>query len=736
VVAVLLATFASPVRAQVDTTETAPPDTTVTAPSDTTVVPPDTSEAAPPDTSEAAPPDTTQAPADTTQVAPPDAAQERSDDRQELPGTLRQLPGPVYGRPVVDSLPGLIPHAGIERVLARQPGSFLYDLGAVGWPHGWSPRGLGPNRVGLWLNGHPYDSPLTGRARFDLLPMSFLERPAVGRDPGGSAVGVHASWRDYEPVRPLTELRFWRDTNGLQAIEVGHSQKHTLSLLDGTGLFQISFGYGGRAADGAYNGSDLQRERRLWGRLRYQRAEWAVELSDLSSRHRIGAHSGVVPEQGAPFSSIYVVPGCEDCIVNSGNRRNTFRNDLTARVRGPLLPVGSAPTDLSATWTSNTFDFEAGGGGFGGGSDTTWTVRMRGGHGRVRQPLRFGDYDVTLGVRGSLWGVDRTNVPQVGGTRWSAHAFARDTLRVRMADLALDAGWHVTSNQQYPSAAVRGTRALGPVRLTASVSATGQRASWFETDGFAGFVRPLPSGPASLLGRVLQGRVGVDYQIGALDLRAEGFGHQIREALDLYAAETLGNQRVASTDSVEARRTSSPVRRVGGTVSIGWRRNASRGLYLSGQATALTTLSSGASTLQTRLARTLPTVYGTGRIGARFVFFVDLVTDLYVEARGWTSMNSRWFHPPTGRLVVPPAEDPVPTRPGFVPGPNGTVDVRAEIKLRGATLFFSLENAHVSFKQPGSFERQATLQSGTFTVPVYPLPARQFRFGVHWPIFD
>jgi hypothetical protein len=71
-----------------------------------------------------------------------------------------------------------------------------------------------------------------------------------------------------------------------------------------------------------------------------------------------------------------------------------------------------------------------------------------------------------------------------------------------------------------------------------------------------------------------------------------------------------------------------------------------------------------------------------------------------------------------------------------VPGPNGTVDVRAEIKLRGATLFFSLENAHVSFKQPGSFERQATLQSGTFTVPVYPLPARQFRFGVHWPIFD
>jgi len=129
-------------------------------------------------------------------------------------------------------------------------------------------------------------------------------------------------------------------------------------------------------------------------------------------------------------------------------------------------------------------------------------------------------------------------------------------------------------------------------------------------------------------------------------------------------------------------------------------------------------------------------VYAQGRIGARFVFFVDLVTDFYVEARGWTSMNSRWFHPPTGRLVVPPAQDPVPSRPGFVPGPNGTIDVHAEIKLRGATLFFSLENAQVSFATPGSVERQATLQQGTFTVPVYPLPARQFRFGVHWPIFD
>jgi hypothetical protein len=100
-------------------------------------------------------------------------------------------------------------------------------------------------------------------------------------------------------------------------------------------------------------------------------------------------------------------------------------------------------------------------------------------------------------------------------------------------------------------------------------------------------------------------------------------------------------------------------------------------------------------------------------------------------------MNSRWFHPPTGRLVVPPATTPVPARgAGGQAGPSGTVDVHAEIKLRGATLFFTFENVQSTFAPTGSVQRQASLVPGTYVVPVYPLPARQFRFGVHWPIFD
>lgn len=663
--------------------------------------------------------------ADTTTTAPPDTT--AKPERATLPTTPVSFPSHAYGRPILDSLPARTPHTGLERVLAQQPGSFLYDLGAVGWPHGWSPSGLGPHRSNLWVDGRPYNSPLTGRARFDLLPMSFLTSPRTGPDPGGAGIGVHTTWRTYDPFRPLTELRYQVDSNGLNAIEVSHSQKHRLSLFGGPGILQATLGYGGRGTDGLYDGSDLRRERRLWGRLRYQRDAWAVEVNNVSSRHRIGTHSGVLPPEGLPFSTIYQLPFCQTCSQQADASRRTFRNDLTVRVEAPLLGGATAPTSLSGTWTAHTFDFDP-------ASDTTWSVVSDGGHGTLRQPLQVGAHDLMLEARGSLWNVERSNVPPVTGRRWSVHSMIRDSVQYGANQVGATVGWHTTSDQQYPSAALRLNRPLGPLALSASLSLTGQRLSWFETAGFPGFVRPLAA--SSSAGRLLKGRLGLSYQTGPLDLSMEGFAHQIRNAVDLYAPPRP-TSLLASSDSVVARRTASPVRRIGATVTVGWRRNAARGLYATGSATTLTTLNDDASPLHARLARTLPSAHGRARIGARFVVFTDLTTNLYLQARGWTRMNSRWFHPPTGRLVVPPATTPVPARGiGSRVGPSGTVDLHAEMTLRGATLFLSLEHMLSSFADPTSFEGRATVESGTFVVPTYPLPARQFRFGVHWPIFD
>lgn len=660
---------------------------------------------------------------DTTETARPDTTRPPpTDTTNQQPLRPQSFAPLVFGRPQTDSLPGRRPHVSVGLMLAEQPGSFLYDFGFAGWPHGWSPRGLAPHRVQLWLDGRSFNDPLTGRARFELLPPSFLDRPRVGVDPGGGAVGVHTSWCDYASERPVTTLRYRRNSTGLHAVEAAHSQKRRVDLFGNRGVLQVTFGYGGRKAEGVYAGSDLRRERRVWGRLRYQTADWVVELSDQSSRYRIGAHGGVQPPRSS-FESIYILPLAAQSVENPNAQRQTFRNDLTARIRAPLLPEWSSPTEISVTWTSNTFDFRTGG----QRQDTTWTAKLNGGQARVRQSMEMGPHTLTVGARGALWGVAQSNVPQIDGIRKAAHVFLRDSLRVGATDLVLDGGGHFTSGQWFPSAVLRATRRADPFRVSASVRATGQRGSWVEDEGFANLVRPLRTDRTGITDRLLEVTATVGTELGPVDAQIQGFAHQLRNAVDLYAEVPGDNASLSTiTDTVLARQTETPVRRVGATLSFGFRRDARRGVYATGHGTLLKTLDAQGSPLRNRLAQTHPLTYGRARIGARFLLFTDLITDLYVQARGWSAMNSRWFHPPTGRLVVPPREDPIPEAPGQAVGPSGTIDLHAEAQFRGATLFFSYENVQAGTQ----------LQPGTFVVPVYPLPAQQFRFGVFWPIFN
>ena len=661
--------------------------------------------------------DTTDAPsaADTTQGAP-DAA-----DPSEQP--LRPLPfvGSPYGTPQTDSIPGRLPQVSLETILAERAGGFLYDLGEYGWPHGWSPRGLAPQRVHLWLDGLSLNDPLTGRPRFELLPPSFVTPPRTGTDPGGQAVGVHTSWLPYTPKRPITNLRYrYGPDGGLHAIEVGHSQKRRLDLFGPPGVLQTTLGFGGRKADGVYDGSALRRERRIWARLRYQTNDWTVELSDQSSIYRIGAHGGATPP-GNRFSTIYALPVAAESVRRPNARRKTVRNDLTARVRAPLLPGLTRRTELAARWTSHTFDFRD------GGQDTTWTTKLNEGHARLRQSFSLGAHTVTGTARGHLRSVAQSNVSTIDGTRGALHLGVRDSLRWGRTDVVLDAGGHVTGEQSYPSLNVRAQRSMGPLELSASGTVTGQRGSWIEDEGFPPFVQPLSADRSGIADHLLEGTLQARLAIDPFDVGIQGFAHQIRNAVDLYAVEPENSPPTTFTDTVAARSLSSPVQRAGVTLTGGWRRDTRRGLYATGRGTLLQTLNAGASPLHDRLAQTLPSAFGRARLGARFVIFTDLITDLYVQARGWSTMNSRWFHPPTGRMVVPPRETPVPgpNAPAEV-SPSGTIDIRAEAQLRNATLFFTFENV----------QADTQLQTGTFVVPVYPLSPQQFRFGVFWPIFD
>jgi hypothetical protein len=608
----------------------------------------------------------------------------------------------------------------IAALLAEQAGGFLYDLGEYGWPHGWSPRGLAPHRVHLRLDGRPFNDPLTGRARFELLPPSFLRRPRLGPDPAGGAVGVHTAWRAYPSRRPVTEIRYRFGNSGLHGVEVGHSQKRRLDLFGRPGVLHLTLGYGGRKADGVYDGSALRTERRIWGRLRYHTNDWVAEITNRATRYRIGAHGGAEPRTSL-FSSLYNLPLARADVRSPQTRRTTIRNDLSTRLQAPLLPARLRRTQLSARWTTHTFDVRE------AARDTTWRTRLQGGHARLRQSGTVGRHALTGTVQGQLWAVDRSNVPSaLGTTRGALHVGLQDSLRLGATHLAVAAGGHLTTDQTYPSVKARAERRAGAVQLSATLTITGQRGAWIEDTGFPG-VRSLQAQRGGIADALVAGTVGAHAHWTTFDLQLEGFAHQIRNAVDLYAARPTGTDAAAYTDSVVVRRTSTPVRRVGLTATGGWRRDARRGLYATGRGTVLSTLTADASVLHERLARTLPSVYGQARVGARFVLFTDLQTDLYVQARGWGSMHSRWLHPRTGRLVVPPLQAPVPGT-GAPPavGPSGTLDLHAEVRLRDATLFFTVQNV-----QAGT-----GLQPGTFVVPVYPLPPQQFRFGVFWPIFD
>lgn len=657
------------------------------------------------------------------QRPPPDTSRSQ---QQEPAETLRPVPlaWSRYGHVVIDSLPVRRPWTTFESVLDREPGSFLYDLGPVSWPHGWSVDGLAPHRWGLRVNGFSYSNPLTGRPQVEVLPPSFFYPPRIGMDPGGRPSGVHLDARDYLLRPPLTELRFRRDSNGLQSIAVGHSQQHRVDLFDMPALVQITGGFGGQAAEGTYSGSDLRSGRRLWARLRYRTKRWEVALSDRSVRQRIGARGEVEPPIAAFFPSVYLLPLAETSVRSPEARRRTFRNDLTLTVRGPMLPLFDAPLRLSGRWSAQTFEFEPD---FGGAlSDTTWSIRTHGFHGLAQQEATLGRHRLLVEASATARTTARSNVAQIDGQRWEAHASVQDSLRFGRTSVVLGGGWHASSVQTHPSASVDLRTSAGGIEWHASASAAGQPLPWMMADGFETLVQPLEGDAPSPSDLVYKGSLAGQSTLGPVDVRLEGFGHAITGPLDYYAVVPPGADLVTIPDTMAARTAADPFLRAGATLSLGWRTEADRGLYAAADVTAQQFLNDTTSPLHARVAETLPDLHGRARLGARFVLFTDLKTNLWMEARGWTAMNSRWFHPPTGLLSVPPLDQSVPDRPNRRVGPNGVVDVHAEAILRGAKLFFTFEN----------ITSDTEVHRGTFVVPVYPLPTLRFRFGVHWGILN
>lgn len=638
---------------------------------------------------------------DSTRMPPTDSleAERPQPERPPLP-----FPTSIWGTPVSRTTPVRMAAPEVVNLLADQPGTFLYDLGTAGWPHGWSYQGLNPNRTPLTLDGHPFTDLLTDRPRFDLLPIEFLQSPRLGANARGHAFSAQTRFRDYDVERPLTELRFRRNSNGMQRVGVAHAQQRRIDWGDTPGFFQVAVGYFGRGSDGEYLNSDIRRERRLLGRLQYRTPDWSVALTDLHTRRRIGAHGGVLPT-GSNFLTVYN-PAIAT-VRNPSARRQTLRNDLTLTARSRLFPFTAAPLTASARWTKQTFRFR----------NTTDTLAARTDSYSffLRQDATWGRHHITAKLSGTLdqWIHGNAIDPAPAG-RYRLHGVVRDSIRWNRTALALHTGAHQAEDDVHPSARARIERRWNGFDVFASAALGGQPASWVEQHGFGDLILPPDAAPTS---RIARAEVGVSAAGGPFDAELTTFGHATRDAVDLFAP--------AQGDTLVVRALDDPLHRAGIAAEVGWRRDAERGLYATAQGTATQLLNDSASPDHARLATTLPEAFGQARIGARFVLFEgDLDTDLSVRGRAWTEMRSRQFHGPTALFAVSPPDAPVQSGWPMAFGPSGTVDVQADVGFRGATLFFTFENVLSG----------TTLQPGTFVVPVYPLPERRFRFGVFWPI--
>ena len=666
-------------------------------------------------------PDSTEtAPADTLRPPPADPLGRLAPDSLALAGTpgaadsLQTVRPPVgyarftSGDVVGDSLPATRPALDATELLADVPASFVYRFGSPGWPDAWSPYGLNPQRVALVLNGRPLSDPVTGRPRYDLLPLAFMERPRLEAGHSDAPVAIGTEVRPYAAPQPLTELRYLAGAT-IQSVDAVHVQERRRSLFGRPGVLNVLAAYSGRGADGEYAergfGTSLRKVRRTYGRLRYEQAAWSVELSNLHNRRKVGAFGGVVLN-----AFTYLPIGAT--LIDAEARRQTLRNDLALTVRARLVPGLDAPLTTSAYWTAQTFRYLA-------SADTLETTTNRYGF-LAQQSVTLGAHGITFQLEGWQDQLRATNA-LVAPRRYdhAFHASVRDTARWRGTRLALEGGVHSEPGRFFPTASARLAQRFGPLRVFASGAYAGQPVSPVERYGYGEYVTAASAVPD---GRIAWAEAGTSVQGGPFDVAISAFAHRTSGALDLYvqsgAADSVQTLAYPATDTVQALVSSVPHRRAGLTAQGGWRRDAQRGFYLTAQATLSRFLNPDVSPEHTRVANSLPELFGSARFGARYApFRGDLDFDLYVLSRFWSATRSRTLHPQTGLLALPPID-------ARVFGPSNTLDVYFETRFRDASVFLAFENALSG----------TTLVPGNLIVPVYPLPARRFRFGVFWPI--
>ncbi|MEM6782759.1 MAG: hypothetical protein AAF624_03385 [Bacteroidota bacterium] len=637
---------------------------------------------------------------------------EAPDAPPRIPLSAYVSPAGVTAGPVPATQPALTVVPLLAAAHADADAAFVYDLGEPGWLPGLGLAGRAPRRATLTLDGAPMADLVSGRPRYDLLPLDLLGR--LSREPValGAPAGTHATVRSLNAPVARTELRYVTGQEGVQFIGATHAQTRRPDFVGRDGRLGILFHVAGVGANGTYGGSDLGGYRVL-ARATLNRPRWALAVTEYRTRIEAGARGAVTADAAVynPFAAT---------VADETATRVDLVHLLSARLRlaTGILPVPTAVTAFRLAQTAR-YTPSAGIG------TTTDDYQVEAQHWGVAlvQPLPLGTHGITLRV--TAWrdaALDSTSASfmPTSEARSFAHLALTDSTTLGAAALQLGVGLDVTPEGTFASGYAEMERAVGFLWLDAQVRYGGGGYGRAEVGGYA----PDSTGGVALQAdglvgdeRTTQGSLGIRLDAGSLrlGLRATGvLQHDTR----LLLANTGGPDESGATFATLP----GTLQRAIGTVTLAFRPDARRGLYATTTASAQqgTYTGDGSTSVAVRALAALPDAWGQAQVGFRALGVFDGVLDLDIALRGraWASFSSRAYHPPSGLFPIPDA--------AAVAAPtSGTLGLVVLTRLqKRASLYLVYENALA--------ERA---YAGTYVVPVYPITPHHLRFGVFWTLF-
>ena len=575
--------------------------------------------------------------------------------------------------------------------LAWGHGTFGQTFGASGLPDGISPLGRDPNRVSLHVDELSFNDLFTARPRFDLLPVAWLTSFSSQAN-----LGYRGAIDSLRFSQPWTSVRYESSGNGSQAVRVLHVQNRLVNLASNAYRLQTAFEYGGEGAHGEYDGSRLKRAREISARIGLYGSKWNVELLEIGQRRSVGAQSGVIPFNGAPYSSIYQRLGAS--VEDENARRRTLRNDLLLRLSTSVKDI---QLRVAGVWTKETLDFL-------NDQNAERGVMNRVGLNALAEKS-IGTHLMSLRLKMENESLSQVTVFPAFLSQKRTIYYAETTIKGSMKALTYTGAAEFGTAQGASWSSILGDARLtkGPFSVEMTLNRSRRMLSWHELRGFGASLSrsPLDVTPIEQFASVTLGWRSRLFSVewtGLLTLDQELLVTRQGESSTLASVEHLEGSSSTSVSSLV----------------LGFRTQTKKGLWANINPVFRSASTDAASNLAIAWKESLPSSWATATLGWKATLFDnDLELNAYARARYWKGMGGLRLHTPTGLLVLPfDISEQVES--------NWLVDFVAEAGVREATIFISFENAFSG----------TTALFGNLIVPDYPLPQQRTRFGVFWPI--